>query len=244
MAKVVVAAVFLQILLLVTHFYVTESQVCGWTEWMDNENGGTVDPAGQGEFEIIQVLRNSYNICQENITDIECREVNSPNRPYNETGQIGVTCTTDLGLGCFHDKQEPAGTKCLNYEIRLLCGDLCDTNTASNEGDTTETLTESSSTTTSMTTLDEDTHTTGISSTSDSLGSTQNSDVTTARSTTKESTTKSRNKPTPILESPPYAARKKSSKANAIVIGVSVGSAFLLVCFIIYVACIKRQKVN
>ncbi|XP_077980447.1 hemocytin-like [Glandiceps talaboti] len=97
------------------------SQVCGWTEWMDSENGGTVDPAGQGEFEIIQVLRNSYNICQENITDIECREVNSPNRPYNETGQIEVTCTTDSGLMCFHDKQEPAGTKCLNYEIRVFC---------------------------------------------------------------------------------------------------------------------------
>ncbi|XP_070561353.1 uncharacterized protein [Ptychodera flava] len=72
-----------------------------WTEWMDDEDGGTLDPSSIGEFEIIDILRNTYVFCNETI-DIECALADDTDTPYNETGQVSVTCDLQQGFMCFH----------------------------------------------------------------------------------------------------------------------------------------------
>ncbi|XP_070561351.1 mucin-2-like [Ptychodera flava] len=92
-----------------------------WTEWMDDENGATLDPASIGEFELINQLRGPYGFCDEP-TDIECALADDTNTPYNETGQVSLTCNLEQGFLCFHSQQSG---DCLNYAIRVLCPAPC-----------------------------------------------------------------------------------------------------------------------
>ncbi|XP_070537612.1 mucin-2-like [Ptychodera flava] len=93
-------------------------EVCSeWTEWMDDENGGTLDPYSIGEFELINDLRGPYGFCDEP-TDIECALADDTNTPYNESGQVSLTCNLQQGFMCFHSQQSG---DCFNYAIRVLC---------------------------------------------------------------------------------------------------------------------------
>ncbi|XP_070561360.1 cartilage intermediate layer protein 1-like [Ptychodera flava] len=94
-----------------------------WTEWMDGESGGTLDPGSIGEFELIDQLRGPYGFCDEP-TDIECALADDTNTPYNETGQVDLTCKLEQGFMCFHSQQSG---DCFNYAIRLSCPQPCPT---------------------------------------------------------------------------------------------------------------------
>ncbi|XP_070561341.1 mucin-2-like isoform X2 [Ptychodera flava] len=92
-----------------------------WTEWMDGENGTTLDPSSIGEFERINDLRGPYGFCNETI-GIECALADNTSIPYNETGQVGLTCDLEQGFLCFHSEQSG---DCFNYAIRVLCPVPC-----------------------------------------------------------------------------------------------------------------------
>ncbi|XP_070560270.1 mucin-5AC-like [Ptychodera flava] len=100
-----------------------------WTEWLDDENGGTLDPSSIGEFELLAQLRGPYGFCDQP-TDIECRLSDLPHTPYNQTGQVALTCDLQQGFLCFHSQQSGL---CFNYAIRLLCETQCNTSTTPSE---------------------------------------------------------------------------------------------------------------
>ncbi|XP_070561350.1 mucin-3B-like isoform X2 [Ptychodera flava] len=107
----------------VTHLVLTKNvEECSeWTEWMDDENGTTLEPSSIGEFELIDQLRGPYGFCDQP-TDIECALANDTNTPYNETGQVSLTCNLQQGFLCFHSQQSG---DCFNYAIRVLCPTPC-----------------------------------------------------------------------------------------------------------------------
>ncbi|XP_070561348.1 mucin-5AC-like isoform X2 [Ptychodera flava] len=112
---------------IVTQPSTTVGKTCTeWTEWMDDENGGTLDPSSIGEFELIHKLRGPYGFCDEP-TDIECALADDTNTPYNETGQVSLTCDLQQGFMCFHSQQSG---DCFNYAIRVLCPAPCPSLTA------------------------------------------------------------------------------------------------------------------
>ncbi|XP_070581622.1 mucin-5B-like [Ptychodera flava] len=88
-----------------------------WTDWMDDEDGGPIDPSSIGEFEILSALRQQYNFCDD-VVDIECRLASPPHTLYDETGQVSLTCSPSSGFMCFHSQQSG---DCFNYKIRVLC---------------------------------------------------------------------------------------------------------------------------
>ncbi|XP_070581115.1 mucin-2-like [Ptychodera flava] len=88
-----------------------------WTEWMDDENGGPIDPSSIGEFEILSALEQQYDFCDD-FVDIECRLISPLHTPFDETGQVSLTCNIQTGFLCFHSQQSG---DCFNYEIRVLC---------------------------------------------------------------------------------------------------------------------------
>ncbi|XP_070561358.1 mucin-5AC-like [Ptychodera flava] len=94
-----------------------------WTEWMDDENGGTLDQRSIGEFELINQLRGPYGFCDEP-SDIECALDDDAHTPYNETGQVSLACNLERGFLCFHSQQSG---DCFNYAIRLSCPQPCPT---------------------------------------------------------------------------------------------------------------------
>nr|XP_006822335.1 PREDICTED: uncharacterized protein LOC102801684 [Saccoglossus kowalevskii] len=97
-------------------FSVNTQTECGnWTQWMDDENGGLVDPQ-LGEFEYLPDLRSLYDFC-ETPSSIECRTVLEPYTLSYETGQT-VHCDLPDGLICFHEDNV---SPCMNYKIRLCC---------------------------------------------------------------------------------------------------------------------------
>nr|XP_006822635.1 PREDICTED: uncharacterized protein LOC102810401 [Saccoglossus kowalevskii] len=95
--------------------FICEVQCRNWTQWMDDENGGLVDPA-IGEFEYLPDLRSFYDFC-ETPSSIECRTVIEPFTLSYETGQT-VHCDLPDGLICFHEDNV---SPCMNYKIRLCC---------------------------------------------------------------------------------------------------------------------------
>ncbi|XP_070561362.1 uncharacterized protein [Ptychodera flava] len=90
-----------------------------WTQWMDDENGGTLEPSSIGEFEQVDQLRGAYGFCDEP-TDIECALADDTNTPYDGTGQDSLTCNLQQGFRCFHSNQNG---DCFSYAIRLLCAE-------------------------------------------------------------------------------------------------------------------------
>ncbi|XP_070561367.1 mucin-5AC-like [Ptychodera flava] len=98
-----------------------------WTEWMDDEHGGTVDPFAIGEFELISQLRGPYGFC-DHPTDIECSLTDHAHTPYDESGQTDLECSLNNGFLCFHSQQNG---DCLNYAIRVLCPVQCTTTPSS-----------------------------------------------------------------------------------------------------------------
>ncbi|XP_070581139.1 mucin-2-like [Ptychodera flava] len=114
----------LMLLLVLLSAYAQENEVeirnggaFQWTDWMDDEEGGPIDPTSLGDFEMLSQLRQMYGFC-DNVVDIECRLASSPHTAYDETGQISLTCSTSRGFMCFHSQQSD---DCFNYEIRVLC---------------------------------------------------------------------------------------------------------------------------
>ncbi|GAB6030548.1 hypothetical protein CHUAL_007413 [Chamberlinius hualienensis] len=94
--------------------------VTGWTEWM-NSNKPQDNPTG--DLEDYQSLRAQYSFCEdEALSDIECR-VAGTNVSFKETGQLGVTCSLNLGLQCHHSLQQLG--VCKDFEVRFYC--LCPT---------------------------------------------------------------------------------------------------------------------
>ncbi|XP_070569071.1 uncharacterized protein [Ptychodera flava] len=96
-----------------------------WTSWMSDENGGTLDPSSIGEFEIINQLRGTHGFCDDPIA-IECRLAVDPHSPHDQTNQVSLTCDLNTGFLCFHSQQTG---DCFDYEIRLLCPSVCDSET-------------------------------------------------------------------------------------------------------------------
>ncbi|XP_077869489.1 mucin-5B-like, partial [Saccoglossus kowalevskii] len=93
----------------------TQTECGNWTQWMDDENGGLVDPQ-LGEFEYLPDLRSLYDFC-ETPSSIECRTVLEPYTLSYETGQT-IHCDLPDGLICFHEDNV---SPCMNYKIRLCC---------------------------------------------------------------------------------------------------------------------------
>ncbi|XP_070538094.1 mucin-5B-like [Ptychodera flava] len=110
------AALLLTTIAALTLFRGTQSQFC-WTDWMDDEDTHIVDSA-LGDFEIVDQLRRTHFFC-EDVIGIECRLATPPNTPYDQTGQVGLTCAVNPGFMCFHRNQ--TGSRCFNYEIRVSC---------------------------------------------------------------------------------------------------------------------------
>ncbi|XP_070561361.1 uncharacterized protein [Ptychodera flava] len=117
---------FLMFMLLVSaRLFVCEETCYEWTEWMDDEASGIVEPSDIGEFELVDQLRGQYDIC-EDPTDIECGLAAEPHTPYDQTGQANLTCDLENGFMCFNQYQ-PEGSDCLDYAIRVQCPVPCPT---------------------------------------------------------------------------------------------------------------------
>eukprot|EP00057_Strongylocentrotus_purpuratus_P005734 XP_003731652.2 PREDICTED: mucin-5B [Strongylocentrotus purpuratus] len=92
-------------------------EICEWTEWCDDEEGGgKVTPFDVGEFEIKEDCKENFEIC-EAPKDIECEMTANPHLSAAILSQ-DVTCDVDYGLVCLHSDTQPI---CLDYRIRFLC---------------------------------------------------------------------------------------------------------------------------
>ncbi|CAN7937256.1 unnamed protein product, partial [Ixodes hexagonus] len=93
-----------------------ECSSSGWTPWLNPPTKAS------GVFALLRDLKfaSLYSgYCgPQNVVDIECRVASSGVDAIN-AGQ-SVTCELPRGLACYHRDQ--AGSSCLDYEVRLLCG--------------------------------------------------------------------------------------------------------------------------
>uniref|UniRef100_A0A0G2K1Y4 Mucin 5AC, oligomeric mucus/gel-forming n=2 Tax=Rattus norvegicus TaxID=10116 RepID=A0A0G2K1Y4_RAT len=111
-----------------SHFEVTRSPVmahcqpqCNWTKWLDTDfpvpgpHGGDLETYGN-------IKKSGERLCPwpEEITRLECRAKDYPERAMEDLGQV-VQCDPSVGLVCKNSDQGPTFGMCLNYEVRLLC---------------------------------------------------------------------------------------------------------------------------
>nr|XP_038957197.1 mucin-5AC isoform X1 [Rattus norvegicus] len=111
-----------------SHFEVTRSPVtahcqpqCNWTKWLDTDfpvpgpHGGDLETYGN-------IKKSGERLCPwpEEITRLECRAKDYPERAMEDLGQV-VQCDPRVGLVCKNSDQGPTFGMCLNYEVRLLC---------------------------------------------------------------------------------------------------------------------------
>ncbi|PIK43418.1 putative mucin-5B [Apostichopus japonicus] len=94
-------------------------EVCEWTDWEDDENGGKVDYSKPKEEESIDDMKQqNQDICGEAV-DIECRIQSMPDFPFEDITGQEVTCDLTGGLVCLNDLQQ--FSFCHNYEARIRC---------------------------------------------------------------------------------------------------------------------------
>ncbi|XP_038045146.1 mucin-5AC-like [Patiria miniata] len=95
-------------------------RVCTWTDWLDDEVDGKKVVDFNYEFELIDDLRQLYDIC-ETPSDIRCAMKSNKDIPSSSTGQQ-VNCSRVDGLRCFHaDHADLFPSRCFDYVIRLEC---------------------------------------------------------------------------------------------------------------------------
>ncbi|XP_066294936.1 mucin-2-like isoform X2 [Branchiostoma lanceolatum] len=108
----------------------TESTIhpcCEWSDWMNSDN--IIDTS---DNETYHHLRDHYySFCLEPEA-IQCRtvDVNSEGQHLDvaQAGQVGVVCDASVGLLCLGELQLDTPQKvCFDYEVRVLCCDLCTT---------------------------------------------------------------------------------------------------------------------
>ncbi|CAH1271803.1 MUC5AC [Branchiostoma lanceolatum] len=108
----------------------TESTIhpcCEWSDWMNSDN--IIDTS---DNETYHHLRDHYySFCWEPEA-IQCRtvDVNSEGQHLDvaQAGQVGVVCDASVGLLCLGELQLDTPQKvCFDYEVRVLCCDLCTT---------------------------------------------------------------------------------------------------------------------
>ncbi|XP_070561391.1 uncharacterized protein [Ptychodera flava] len=112
-------------LVLSARLFECEDACYEWTEWMHDEAGANVELSEKGEFQQVDQLRGRYDFCEDPI-DIECGLAAHPHTPYDQTGQVNLTCNLENGFMCFHSDQ-PGDSNCLNYAIRVQCPVSCPT---------------------------------------------------------------------------------------------------------------------
>ncbi|XP_031240817.1 mucin-5AC [Mastomys coucha] len=94
---------------------------CNWTKWFDTDfpepgpHGGDLETYSN-------IKRSGERLCHrpEEITRLQCRAKNYPEREMEDLGQV-VQCDPSVGLVCNNRDQGGDSGMCLNYEVRLLC---------------------------------------------------------------------------------------------------------------------------
>ncbi|XP_078687331.1 uncharacterized protein LOC144919685 [Branchiostoma floridae x Branchiostoma belcheri] len=119
---------------------------CAWSEWMNSDN--IIDTTDNETYPHLR--EHYYSFCWDP-TEIQCRTVHTNSEGNHltvaEAGQVGVVCDASVGLLCRGELQLETYIKvCFDYEVRVLCCDLCTT-----EGTTPTVSTEGTTTTASTT---------------------------------------------------------------------------------------------
>lgn len=83
-----------------------------WTPWLNRDN-----QAGTGDFETLKDFRDRGQACA-NPIDIQCR-TRRGQVPSSQTGEVYL-CKASVGGVC-DNRQQPAGGRCSDYEVRFLC---------------------------------------------------------------------------------------------------------------------------
>ncbi|XP_062888953.1 uncharacterized protein LOC134337691 [Mobula hypostoma] len=83
------------------------------TQWFDRDN-----PSGQGDYEVLNLLRNEYpnRIC---VHPIACEVETTSGVPASQTGQIIQPCNVASGFFCVNGLQR--NQSCQDYRIRFTC---------------------------------------------------------------------------------------------------------------------------
>ncbi|XP_035684622.1 mucin-2-like isoform X2 [Branchiostoma floridae] len=100
---------------------------CEWSEWMNSDN--IIDTTDNETYPHLR--EHYYSFCQQPDA-IQCRtvDVNSEGQHLNvaQAGQVGVVCDASVGLLCLGELQLNTYIPvCFDYEVRVLCCDLCTT---------------------------------------------------------------------------------------------------------------------
>ncbi|MBN3291677.1 MUC5B protein, partial [Polypterus senegalus] len=93
-----------------------EEEVCKWSIWYNVDGPDLGDL--EGDYETFEnIIKKGYAVCQSPVS-VECRSHLYPDTPITQLKQA-VQCNKTFGLICKHEDQHP--TKCLDYEVRILC---------------------------------------------------------------------------------------------------------------------------
>ncbi|XP_078605220.1 uncharacterized protein LOC144878481 isoform X2 [Branchiostoma floridae x Branchiostoma japonicum] len=100
---------------------------CEWSEWMNSDN--IIDTTDNETYPHLR--EHYYSFCQQPDA-IQCRTVDTNSEGQHldvaQAGQVGVVCDASVGLLCLGELQLDTHVPvCFDYEVRVLCCDLCTT---------------------------------------------------------------------------------------------------------------------